>query len=346
MAHHLERRPALGYGLAVLAALGWATGGLLSKWLMTAPDPGGITAGWLVQPLGVALEPTVLAGARALASSLILGLALTIWRRKDLMLDRPARDLRFLVPFGAVGIAGVHYTYFMAISHGTVATAILLQYLAPVLTLLYAVAFRHERVRWQMPIGVALALTGAAVVVGAIGGGGLTVSPAGLTWGLLAAVWFGGYSVAGAEGGTRFHPYTLLFYSLVAAAVMWLLVIGPRAVLAPFADQQVALAVILMAVVSTIVPFGAYLMALRHISPTHAAVTAMLEPVAAGFGAWVILGEPMTTSLIVGGAVVIGAIALIQLSEDRPIVHAELPEAGDVTIADESGLTEPDRIAE
>lgn len=318
-----QRRPVVGYALAVLAALGWATGGILSKWLMTAPDPTGLTASWIVQPLGFALEPSVLAGARAVSAVFILGVVLAAMRRKDFKLANPRRDLALLIPFGAISLAGVHFTYFTAIQHTSVATAILLQYLAPIFTLTYAVLVLKDRLRWQMPIGVALALAGAAVVVGAFNPGGLTISRLGLTWGLVAAVWFAGYTILGEVGGRRFHPYTTLFYSLLFAAVMWLVVLGPRTVLAPFSDPAVALAVLGMAIFSTIVPFGAYLLALRHISPTHASVTAMLEPVAAGFGALAVLGEPMTTSLIVGGLLVIGAIALIQLSENRAIVHTE-----------------------
>lgn len=318
-----ERRPIVGYALAVLAALGWATGGILSKWLMTSPDPTGVTANWIAQPLGFPLEPSVLAGARAFSAALILGAVLAVTRRRDFTLRSPARDLLFLVPFGAISLAGVHFTYFTAIQHTSVATAILLQYLAPIFTLGYAIIILKDRVRWQMPLGVALALTGAAVVVGAFSPGGLTISAVGLTWGLVAAVWFAGYTMLGEVGGRRFHPYTTLFYSLLFAAIMWLVVLGSPNVTEPFREPSVAIAIACMAVFSTIVPFGAYLLALRHISPTHAAVTAMLEPVAAGFGALVVLGEPMTPSLIVGGLLVIGAIALIQLSENRAIVHTE-----------------------
>ena len=36
------------------------------------------------------------------------------------------------------------------------------------------------------------------------------------------------------------------------------------------------------------------------------------------------LGESLTSGLVVGGVLVIGAIALIQLSEERVIVHPEV----------------------
>ena len=322
VAQQFERKPTVGYLLAALAAFGWATGALISKWLFSTPSAA--TDAWPIRPLGIDIDPTVLAGARAFSSTLILLVVLALFRRADLRLSNPGRDLRFLVPFGALALAGVHFTYFKTISLTGVATAILLQYLAPIFTLGYALIFLKERLRWQMPVGVLLAIVGAAVVVGAFGAGGLNISVAGLLWGLTAAVWFGAYTVLGAEGGCRFHPYTLLFYSLLFAAVMWMVVLGPATVVAPFADLGTAAAISTMAVFSTVIPFGAYLLALRHISPTHAALTAMLEPVAAGVGAWIMLGESLTSGLVVGGVLVIGAIALIQLSEERVIVHPEV----------------------
>ena len=45
------------------------------------------------------------------------------------------RSLPFLALFGVAGLAMVHFTYFKTISLTDVATAILLEYLAPILVL-------------------------------------------------------------------------------------------------------------------------------------------------------------------------------------------------------------------
>jgi hypothetical protein len=63
-----------------------------------------------------------------------------------------------LLGIGIAGLAGVHFTYFKAISLTNVATAILLEYLAPVIVLLVSVIFLHHRFTWALPIGVGLSV--------------------------------------------------------------------------------------------------------------------------------------------------------------------------------------------
>ncbi len=305
-----------GYALALLAAACWATGGLTAKWLFTGASAN--TASWPVPPLGISIEPTELAAGRALAAFVILA-AYLAWRR-DGSLSVRAADLPFLGVFGVVGLAGVHVTYFMTISLTNVATAILLEYLAPMIVLVASVLFLGQRLTWTLPAGVALSVSGCALVVGAVGGSGLVVTPAGVAWGLASAVFFAGYSLMGSVAVKRFTPYTTLAYGLGFAAAFWLLALGPARVLGVFADPAVAASVVLMAVVSTIVPFSAFLAALRLIPPTNATVTSTIEPVLAGIGAFALFGEVLTFTQVAGGVSVLAAIAVVQLPQREPVL--------------------------
>lgn len=303
--------PLRGYLLALLAAACWATGGLTAKWLFTAPSDA--TASWPLLPLGIEIDPTTLSGARALTAFLLLAVVLAIAKPKDLRVA--PRELPFLAVFGVFGLALVHYTYFKTISLTSVATAILLEYLAPVLVLLVGVAFLKHKFTWWLPLGVALSVGGSALVVGAVGGEGLVVSPAGIAWGLLSAVLFAAYSLMGTVAATRFSPYTVLVWGLGFASLFWLAVLGPASILGAFAGLKAAGAIVFVAVVGTIVPFSAFLSALHHIAPTNATVTSTVEPVIAGIGAYLLFGESLSMIQVIGGAMVIAAIAVVQLPE-------------------------------
>jgi drug/metabolite transporter (DMT)-like permease len=305
-----------GYSLALLAAACWATGGLTAKWLFTMPSSQ--TAGWPIAPLGILIEPTTLSGARALSAFLLLAAAVAIFRPRDLRV--PKKELPLLAVFGVFGLAMVHYSYFKTISLTNVATAILLEYLAPVLVLLVGVTFMKHKFTWWLPLGVALSVGGSALVVGAIGGQGLVVSPAGIGWGLMSAAFFAAYSLMGTVLMKRFSPYTALVWGLAFASVFWLVVLRPSVVLGAFSQPKAAAAIVFIAVVSTIVPFTAFLIALRHIAPTNATVTSTVEPVLAGLGAYLLFGESLTLTQVAGGLMVIAAIAVIQLPERAPAV--------------------------
>jgi len=122
----------------------------------------------------------------------------------------------------------------------------------------------------------------------------------------------------GSVAASRFHPYTTLVYGLGFAALFWTIALGPARAFSLFGDSRTAAAVMVMAVLSTIVPFGAFLAALRLIPPTNATVTSTVEPVIAGAGAYLLFGEALTPSQLLGGALVIAAIAVVQLPQRDP----------------------------
>jgi drug/metabolite transporter (DMT)-like permease len=299
-----------GYLLAAFAAACWATGGLTAKWMFTR--------------IGAPVDPAALSGARALLSFVLLAGYLLIARPAALRV-RP-RDLPFFAAFGVFGLAAVHFTYFKTISLTNVATAILLEYLAPVLILAFSVAFLKERPTWSLPGAVAMSVTGCALMVNAIGPGRLSVSAAGLAWGLTSAVFFALYTVLGKYAAHRFSQWTLLAYGLGAAAGFWLVFLGPAAVLGVLADPRRFGAVLFMAIVGTIAPFGAYLTALHHIDATKASITATLEPGIAAVAAFFLLGEALTPLQLLGGGLVLGAIMVVQLP-GRGVPEEALPPA-------------------
>lgn len=306
-----DRRDRLaGFGLAALAATCWATGGLAAKWLFTPLD--GRTAQWPIPPLGIGIDPVMLSASRAmLAFGMLFAYVVTV-RRGALKVR--ARDLPFLGFFGIAGLALVHFTYFKTISLTSVATAILLEYLAPILVLVVSVAVLRDRFTWSLPASVALSVTGCALVVGAVGGTGLEVSPAGLFWGLSSAVFFAGYTLMGRWAAHRYSSWTLLTYGLGAATLFWWAVLGgPGPVFASLRDGRTFAAVTFIAFTSTVVPFGAFLKALRHIRATEASVTSTLEPVLAAVVAWVLFRESLTLMQMLGGLLVLAAIMVSQL---------------------------------
>jgi drug/metabolite transporter (DMT)-like permease len=256
-----------------------------------------------------------LAAARAVVAGLLLLLWVAATRREKLRVR--VGDAPFLVVFGVVGLALLHYTYFKAIASAGVATAILLEYLAPVIVLVVSVVFLGDRPTWRLPVGVLLAVGGCALVVGVGGERGLDVSAEGIWWGLAAAVTFSAYMIMGKVAGDRFSSWTLLTWGLLVAGAFWSVVVGPSRILAVLAEPQGLLAVSYVAVFSTIVPFGLFLAALREIDATSAGVTSTVEPVLAGVGAYFLFGEGFDLLQMTGAALVIAAIILAQMPSRR-----------------------------
>jgi drug/metabolite transporter (DMT)-like permease len=298
--------PVRGYLLAVLAAAGWAAGGLTAKWLFVTT--------------GAQVDPATLSGARAVLSVAMLLGYLAIFKRSELRVS--VRDLPFFAVFGVLGLAAVHFTYFATIRLTNVPTAILLEYLASIIVLAVSVLALGEKLTWALPVGVVLSVTGCALMVGAIGGQGLSISPAGLGWGLASAFCFALYTVMGKYAAPRYSPWTLLTYGLGFAAIFWLVWLrGPAPIVTLLSDPTRLGAVSAMALFSTVVPFGAFLTALHHIDATKASITATLEPVLAGIGTYLIpvLFAPLTATQLAGGALVLVAVVVAQAPQLRAL---------------------------
>jgi drug/metabolite transporter (DMT)-like permease len=287
----------LGYLLAATAAVLWATGA--------------VTAKWMYSRLSFTVDPLTLSGARACVAFLVLIVFLAGFGR-DRLKVRP-RDLWFLGAFGVFGLAAVHFSYFQTIALTNVATAILLEYLAPILVLIVSVLFLGERFTWALPAGVVLSVLGCALMVGAVGGTGLVITPQGLAWGLASAFFFAVYSLMGKYASPRFSPWTLLVYGLGAASLFWIAVMGgPARILGILTRPEGLVAVLYVAVFSTILPFAAFLKSLHYIGSTKATVTATLEPAVAGVLAFLLLGETLTVVQLLGGVLVLAAIITVQ----------------------------------
>ncbi|MCL2655756.1 MAG: DMT family transporter [Coriobacteriia bacterium] len=286
-----------GYALALVAGVSWAGAGLISTWMR--------------------LDPMVVTGARTLSAALILGLGLLIFNRRGFKVSTSPRSLGFLLVYGALVTAGMQFTYFSSIKANGAALGTLLKYLSPVFLLVLGALFFKRRIRILTATAAAVALFGQALAIGLFSGAGLALTRAGLIWGVCNAVFFTLYTVMGEVGNDHYQSFSLLFYGLAIAAVLWLIVLGPVRVITPFLQVKPLLQLLLLASASTILPFSAYLVSMRSIDSAHASIAAMLEPVAAGVGGFLFFRQPLTVVLLAGGALSLGAIAIMRLSDIR-----------------------------
>src|SRR5207247_7183693 len=113
--------------------------------------------------------------------------------------------------------------YYLAIQRTNVATAIILQYTAPIWVLLYAVFRGIQRATWQRIAGVALALAGIALVIGIFGSGSFKLDRIGVIAALLAAFSFAFYKIVGHSIIARYDRWTVILYVTGCTSLLWIL---------------------------------------------------------------------------------------------------------------------------
>lgn len=294
-----------GYAFVILAAGFWAVSGSAAKFLFNS----GITPFQLVQ-----MRLTIAAA----------GLLIGILSRRPHLLRIDRKDIIYFAIFGTIGMAGVQFTYLFAISKIHVAAAILLQYLAPGFIAIHAVFFFRDRLSAVTLAALIGAFSGCYLVVGAYDLSILSLNLPGIISGVLSAVCFAWYSIQGEYGMRRYDPWTVLFYAIGFAAVVWNLVHPPlEGFLHAYRPAQ-WFWIFYIGVLGTLVPFGFYLEGISRIRATRASITATLEPITAGVISYLFLNEIMGGLQILGAALVIASIILLQLRQE---VDAKAPAA-------------------
>ena len=206
------------------------------------------------------------------------------------------------------------------------ATAIVLQYVAPVWVLLYMLARRLQRPTLQRVSGVVLAVVGCAIAVGEIAArgsfpwlviSGVRFNKVGVIAAELAAITFAFYNVYGQHLLQVYQRWTVLVYSLLGAAAFWLLVNPPWKIVAHHYSGGQWLFMLAFSITSMLIPFSLYFAGLQYLDPTRAIVTACLEPVWAILLTAITLGELVSPMQVVGIAVVLSATILVQRPEPK-----------------------------
>ncbi|MFH1117927.1 MAG: EamA family transporter [Pseudomonadota bacterium] len=294
-----------GYLCVMAAAVMWASSGTAGKSLFNS----GMTPFDLVQ-------------VRVTLASLAMILLLGFWAPAQLRIRRC--DVGYMLLLGGLVMAAVQFTYLFSISKIQVVAAILIQYTAPILVAAYSVLFWGERFTASKALAVVLALIGCYLVVGAYNVDLLHANRVGIISAVCSAILFAVYTLVGERMMHRYPPWTVVFYSMLFAAVTWNVVRPPLGFLkTPHTATEWGL-ILYIALVGTVAAFGLFFMGVNHIRSTRATITSTLEPISAGFIAFVFLGESLAPLQIFGAVLVIAAIVLLQVEREQSELTPEL----------------------
>jgi drug/metabolite transporter (DMT)-like permease len=260
------------------------------------------------------ISPLVLAQMRATVSLAVLAPILLITRgRSAFRMER--RDLWIMLALGILGMAASNYFYYLAIQKTNVATAIILQYTAPMWVLIYMIARRLQHPTAGRIGSVALAIIGIALVIGIIGPANFALNTVGVVAAELAALSFAFYNVVAGSMLERYDRWRVLLFVLIGATLLWVIVNPPwRVVAAHYSGAQWAFLCV-FAVTSILIPFSLYFAGLQCLDATRAIVTSCLEPVFSIVIAATFLGELMGKWQVVGIVLVLASTVIVQLPD-------------------------------
>jgi drug/metabolite transporter (DMT)-like permease len=303
LSHTQRDQRALGRWLVFLATLFWGSTATLARSVFR---DGGVPA------------QTVVELRLVIAASLLFAWMLV--RNRGALRVAPADRAGFVV-LGLFGVAAVQGTYYYSIAKLGVGLAILLQYVAPSLIVLWEMA-RGRKPSPVMVAAVVLALAGTGLLVSGVDRSRMHASAFDWCVGASSSVIFAFYVLASKRLVARYAPETVLVYTFAIAAVFWACVTPPWRIVAAHHPPAMWARFALLGVFSTLVPFRCFYAGLERLPAAEAGVIATAEPVVAILSAFVFLGEGLGSAQMLGAALVIVAAVLASRG------HPEAVEAG------------------
>ncbi|MFI6095622.1 EamA family transporter [Lentzea sp. NPDC051213] len=283
------------------------------------------TSGAFVKPLLEAgWSPAAAVTARALTAGLVLlpFVLVSLRGRWDSLLQ--ARWP--VVGMGVVGVAITQVLYFAAIQRIPVATALLIEFLAPLLLVGFTWAVSRRTPAPVVLVGSVLAVGGLVLVIGP--GAIQAVDPIGLAAAFGAAIGCAVYFVIAARPNNGLPPVALAGTGLLLAAPV-LGIVGATGLLpftATFGDVPLLgtttawwVPLLVVAVVGTALAYASGITASGILGSRLASFVALLEVVSASLFAWLLLGEELTPLQLAGGVLILGGIASVRA--ERPVVE-------------------------
>lgn len=217
---------------------------------------------------------------------------------------------------GGYMIMGVMYTaqsqgYFTALLYASSGLVGMLLYVYPVLVTILALMLGWEKLDRRLLLLMALAIAGMAITLG----GKLQGKPVGILLALMAAGVYAVYILFGnnlSKSSQQIHPLAACVVILGTAGLCNSGIAVSQGVALP-ASGHGWLAVAAIALFSTAIAIAAFFAGVQQIGAARASILSTFEPVitmAFGVG---MLGESVSATQLLGGAMVLAAVMLLAL---------------------------------
>jgi drug/metabolite transporter (DMT)-like permease len=226
------------------------------------------------------------------------------------------RDLGIGLALGAAGYALQAGGYFAALERIDASLLALILYTYPAMVAGAALAIGRERLNGRKVAALLLASSGLVLVLAGAGAGAL--DPLGAALGLGAAMIYTTYILVSERVVGRVRPQVLSAVVCTGAAAS--LLVGTT-LLGQFQPGEVTTAgwgwLACLAVISTVGAVSLFFAGLDRVGPTAASILSTIEPVVTVVLAFLVFGEVLGAVQLAGGALVLGAVVVLNARWDR-----------------------------
>ena len=248
-------------------------------------------------------SPLLLAGLRFTLAGFIMAVSVIVIKRPHPV--SKGNWIKMLI-IGTFQTAGVMGCIFLSLRTITASESSILTFTNPLLVVVFGTLFLKTRYKFYQWVGVLLGLVGVSIAVGA-----QIELKIGVLFGILSAVFWAISTLLVKKWGALFNTWVLSAYQMLFGGLLLLLgsFILEKQV---FILNSNSLFILLwLSIMSSIVQFAVWYYLLQKGDPGKTSAYLFLAPFFGVLSGWLLLGETLYPSIIVGGLFIIIGIYLV-----------------------------------
>ncbi|MBT2663350.1 EamA family transporter [Bacillus sp. ISL-45] len=291
-----------GIFLVITGAVFWGIGGTVAKKLF---QDFLIDVNWLVT------TRLLIAGFLLLTVQFFRGdrsQILGVWKNRSTAVP--------LMIFGLLGMLAVQYTYMASIKHGNAAVATLLQYLAPIMIIVYLIFRKQAALTRRDLMTVSLALIGSFFLLTNGSVSQLSVPTPAIVWGVLSGAALAFYTLYAIPLLKQFDSLVIVGWAMIIGGFALSLIHPPWQMNFETLNLEAYLYLVFVIIFGTMIAFWFYIESLQSLQAKESSLLGSIEPLAAVLTTVFWLKEPFGFFQWVGTACIIGMILLLALKKE------------------------------
>lgn len=292
----------------LIGAISWGLSGACGQYLMNDS----------------AVSPIYLTALRMMIAGLVLTLFAFLKQPKQFSeVVKSPKVMGSMLFFGIFGLMLCQLTYLFAIHSSNAGTATVLQYTCPILIVIY-VSFKEKTVPTVMEfVAIVFALVGTFVMATHGNQFNLTLSPAGLFWGMVSAFAYALYTLLPGKLIQQWGSLMVTGLGLLSGGILFYI----GSVSWQYTIQwkpYTFIAFIGIIGIGTIFAYTLFLEGISLIGPVQGSLLASAEPISSVFFSMILLGEVFQGIDIVGIVLILIAVYLITMKEQLQEKHMKI----------------------
>lgn len=265
----------------------------------------------------------------AIAAAVFLPLAMLLDRRGLRAVLRDRRSLVQIAAFAVFGVVLTQVSYLLSIQSTNAGTGTVLQQLGLVIIMAYTCVRARRAPRVREVAGLAFALAGVLVIATQGNPSSLSISPAGLFWGLVTACGLACYTLVPARVLEKWGSMVVTGLAMLVGGVAMSAAVRPWSIEVELSPEALA-ALAALVLVGTFLAYLLYLQGVKDAGPVRAGLLCSVEPVSATVIGVVWLRNPVSLWDVLGCVFVLIMIFLVTGSgkDEAPAEPSDEAEGG------------------